>query len=41
MTPENPIPIFAVGEKNVIMFGLSSADKEMKTVTNVAERLYR
>jgi hypothetical protein len=37
--PENPIPIFGVGEKTLLMFALSSADKEIETVTKVRKRL--
>jgi hypothetical protein len=32
---ENPIPIFGIGEKTLLMFALSPADKEIETVTNV------
>ena len=35
MMPENPIPIFGIGEKTRLMFALSSADKEIETMTNV------
>jgi hypothetical protein len=36
---ENPIPIFGVGEKTLLMFALSSADKEIETVIKVRKRL--
>jgi hypothetical protein len=37
--PENPTPIFCLGEKTLLMFALSSADKEIETVTKVRKRL--